>query len=40
MPYSPGERGDWSLAQSWHNGEPVIIAILVGCLGYLAIGLR
>jgi protein-S-isoprenylcysteine O-methyltransferase Ste14 len=31
-PYRPGEKSEWSLAQSWHNGEPVIIAILVGCL--------
>ncbi len=31
-PYQPGARGEWSLAQSWHNGEPVIIAILAGCL--------
>ncbi len=31
-PYRPGKRGEWSFAQSWHNGEPVIIAILLGCL--------
>jgi len=31
-PYRPGQRGEWSLAQSWHNGEPVIVAILLGCL--------
>ena len=37
--YSPGEKGDWSLAQSWHNGEPQIIAILVACLTYLSVGI-
>ena len=37
--YNPGEKGEWLLAQSWHNGEPVIIAILVLCLAYLSIGL-
>ncbi len=31
-PYRPGEKSEWSFAQSWHNGEPVIIAILLGCL--------
>jgi len=39
-PYNSTERGEWSLAQSWHNGEPIIIAILVGCLYYLSLGLR
>ncbi len=38
-PYRPGATGEWSLAQSWHNGEPVIIAILVLCLAYLSINL-
>lgn len=31
-PYQRGQRGEWSLAQSWHNGEPVIIAVLCGLL--------
>jgi len=39
-PYNRSERGEWSLAQSWHNGEPIIIAILVACLVYLSFGLR
>lgn len=39
-PYSPGEKGEWSLSQSWHNGEPVILAILVACLAYLSLDLR
>jgi protein-S-isoprenylcysteine O-methyltransferase Ste14 len=39
-PYSPGEQGEWSLRQSQHNGEPLIIAILVACLVYLSLGLR
>lgn len=38
-PYSPGASGEWSLAQSNHNGEPFIIAILVLCLLYLSLGL-
>ena len=38
-PYSPGWTSDWSLAQSWHNGEPLIVAILVACLGYLSAGI-
>jgi protein-S-isoprenylcysteine O-methyltransferase Ste14 len=37
-PYQPGAKGEWSLAQSWHNGEPMIIAVLVLCLAYLALG--
>jgi hypothetical protein len=37
-PYQPGTKGEWSLAQSWHNGEPIIIAVLVLCLAYLSIG--
>ena len=28
-PYRPGEKGEWSLTQSWHNGEPIILALLV-----------
>lgn len=39
-PYNRHERGEWSLRQSHHNGEPLIIAILVGCLFYLWLGLR
>jgi protein-S-isoprenylcysteine O-methyltransferase Ste14 len=39
-PYSPGQKGEWSLSQSWHNGEPLIIAILVACLFYLSLGLH
>jgi len=31
--------GEWSLSQSNHNGEPLIIAILVLCLLYLSLGL-
>jgi protein-S-isoprenylcysteine O-methyltransferase Ste14 len=38
-PYQPGVTGEWSLAQSWHNGEPIIIAVLVFCLAYLSITL-
>jgi protein-S-isoprenylcysteine O-methyltransferase Ste14 len=38
-PYQPGKRGEWSLAQSQHNGEPLIIAILAACLLYLSLGL-
>ena len=38
-PYQPGVTGEWSLAQSWHNGEPMIIAVLVLCLAYLSITL-
>lgn len=38
-PYQPGAKGEWSFAQSWHNGEPLIIAILVLCLAYLSITL-
>ena len=38
-PYQPGATGEWSLAQSWHNGEPIIIAVLVLCLAYLSITL-
>jgi len=38
-PYSPGVSGEWSLSQSNHNGEPLIIAILVLCLLYLSLGL-
>jgi protein-S-isoprenylcysteine O-methyltransferase Ste14 len=37
-PYQPGAKGEWSLAQSWHNGEPIIITVLVLCLAYLALG--
>ena len=37
-PYQPGATGEWSLAQSWHNGEPIIISVLVLCLAYLALG--
>ena len=37
-PYQPGAQGDWSFAQSWHNGEPTIIAVLVLCFVYLARG--
>lgn len=37
-PYQPGVKCDWSFAQSWHNGEPIIIAVLVLCLAYLALG--
>jgi len=39
-PYNRSEKGEWSLRQSWHNGEPQIIAILVLCLWYLSLGLR
>jgi protein-S-isoprenylcysteine O-methyltransferase Ste14 len=39
-PYSPDQKGEWSLAQSQHNGEPLIITILVLCLAYLSLGLR
>jgi len=38
-PYQPGMTGEWSLAQSWHNGEPIIITVLVLCLAYLSISL-
>lgn len=38
-PYQPGMTGEWSLAQSWHNGEPMIIAVLVLCIAYLSITL-
>ena len=38
-PYQPGMTGEWSLAQSWHNGEPLIITVLVLCLAYLSITL-
>lgn len=36
-PYQPGKQGEWSLQQSWHNGEPSIILILVLCFVYLAL---
>jgi len=36
-PYQAGAQGEWSLAQSWHNGEPTIIAVLVLCFVYLAL---
>lgn len=39
-PYQPGKRGEWSLAQSQHNGEPLIIAILAVCLLVLSLSLR
>lgn len=39
-PYSPGEKGSWSLRQSQHNGEPLIITILALCLAYLSLGFR
>lgn len=38
-PYQRSAKGEWSLAQSWHNGEPLIIAILILCLAYLSLGL-
>ena len=39
-PYQKGGKGEWSLARSWHNGEPLILAILAACLVYLSFGLR
>jgi protein-S-isoprenylcysteine O-methyltransferase Ste14 len=39
-PYNRSEKGEWSLRQSQHNGEPLIIAILAACLVYLWFGLR
>ncbi len=36
-PYQSGVQGEWSLAQSWHNGEPSIIFVLVLCFVYLAL---
>jgi protein-S-isoprenylcysteine O-methyltransferase Ste14 len=39
-PYNKSEKGEWSLRQSWHNGEPMILAILAACLFYLSLGLR
>lgn len=38
-PYSPEQKGEWSLAQSHHNGEPLIIFILVLCLVYISLSL-
>jgi len=38
-PYSPGVSGEWSLRQSHHNGEPLIMGILVACLYYLSLSL-
>jgi protein-S-isoprenylcysteine O-methyltransferase Ste14 len=37
-PYQRGVKGEWSLAQSSHNGEPLIIGILILCLIYLSLG--
>jgi protein-S-isoprenylcysteine O-methyltransferase Ste14 len=34
-PYRPGVRGEWSLSQCWHNGELVIVAILIALLALL-----
>jgi len=39
-PYNKSEKGEWSLKQSHHNGEPLILAILAACLFYLSLGLR
>lgn len=39
-PYNRSEKGEWSLRQSWHNGEPQIIAVLVLCLSFLLLRLR
>ena len=36
-PYQTGVQGEWSLAQSWHNGEPTIMLVLVLCFVYLAL---
>jgi protein-S-isoprenylcysteine O-methyltransferase Ste14 len=34
-PYRPGVRGEWSLRQCWHNGELVIVLILIALLAFL-----
>ncbi len=39
-PYSKAGKSEWSLAQSSHNGEPLILSILALCLLYLWFGLR
>jgi len=39
-PYQTSAQGEWSLAQSWHNGEPTIILVLVLCFAYLALSFR
>jgi protein-S-isoprenylcysteine O-methyltransferase Ste14 len=36
-PYQTGVQSEWSLAQSWHNGEPTILLVLVLCFVYLAL---